>query len=94
MGQCESGNQLTMVATSESSPHGCPLRPLPDLTFTEEAVPSKAQMVGTAVGARGIETVGTQSALMLLEGAFIEVCRAQGPQNVCIRGLQKADPPI
>lgn len=78
----ESGNQLTTVATSKPSPLSSPScsPPLPDLTFAEEAVPGKAGAAGTAVGARGIEAVGVRAAPVLLEGAFIQVCRRQGPE--------------
>lgn len=56
------------------------LLPLSDLTFTGEAVPSKAQVAGMVVGDGGIEAGGAQTALVLLEGAFMQICRIQDPQ--------------
>lgn len=77
MEQCESGNQLTTMATLKPNPQGCTswtpptFPPLPNLTFTEETIPGKARAAGAAVGAGDIEAVGARAALVLVEGAFI-----------------------
>lgn len=53
----------------------------PDLTFAEVAVPGKARGAGTAVGAGSVEAVSSRAAPMLLEGAFIQVCRRWDPES-------------
>ena len=72
----------------EPSPRGCPLGPHPTLTFTGEAVPGEALVAGTAVGARNIQAVGPQAALVLPGSALVQVCRTRspGPPSVRIGG--------